>query len=351
MPALQLLAGSHAYARIQRQGLQPGDIRVLAAAAGGPKWLILNRLDRALFGSWFKGQQQPVTAVGSSIGAWRIACLAQRDPIAAIERFEAAYLAQRYSAKPDAAEISAVGRGVLAALLGASGAEEILSHPWLQPVIVSAACRGWLNSHHLTAQKAGLLLAAAANGVSRRCLANLLQRHLHHAPGAVLNLQDGFATEQHVLQAADVPAALMASAAIPLVMQPVRGFVDAPARAHIDGGMIDYHMDLPLPAQDGITLLPHFGPRVIPGWLDKWLPWRAPRHLQNTLILCPSLELRASLPGGHVPDRQDFHHHAGDDAQRIKNWKTAIAMGQAMADEFMDLAATQGFAGRVQPLP
>ena len=45
------------------------------------------------------------------IGSWRMACLAQRDPVAALARGHEAYIYhQRYTPKPDARE----GSGVLA---------------------------------------------------------------------------------------------------------------------------------------------------------------------------------------------------------------------------------------------
>jgi hypothetical protein len=41
VPALQILAGPRARAHLREQGLRPQDVRVVPAAAGGPKGLVL----------------------------------------------------------------------------------------------------------------------------------------------------------------------------------------------------------------------------------------------------------------------------------------------------------------------
>jgi len=42
-------AGKKALSKIRDNGLHPENIKVIAGAAGGPKWLILGHLDRFLF--------------------------------------------------------------------------------------------------------------------------------------------------------------------------------------------------------------------------------------------------------------------------------------------------------------
>src|SRR4051794_232910 len=80
MKALQVLAGPIAAQRLRERGLQPSDIRAIPAAAGGPKGLILNPLDRFLFGQWLPRSGQVVHLLGASIGAWRMASACRRDP-------------------------------------------------------------------------------------------------------------------------------------------------------------------------------------------------------------------------------------------------------------------------------
>jgi len=45
---LVFLAGDRALEAIRSRGLSPEDVEVVAGAAGGPKWLILSRLDRLI---------------------------------------------------------------------------------------------------------------------------------------------------------------------------------------------------------------------------------------------------------------------------------------------------------------
>ena len=79
--ALRILAGPVARARLRERGLSPADVLAVPGAAGGPKGLILNPLDRFLFGRWLAGEGAPVHLLGASIGAWRMAsaCLADAD--------------------------------------------------------------------------------------------------------------------------------------------------------------------------------------------------------------------------------------------------------------------------------
>ncbi|MGV8769482.1 patatin-like phospholipase family protein, partial [Pseudomonas aeruginosa] len=58
-----------------------------------------------------------------------------------------------------------------------------------------------------------------------------------------------------------------------------------------DGGLLDYHLDLPYEDR-GVVLYPHFTDKVIPGWFDKGLPWRRgdAGRLQDVLLLAPSRE-------------------------------------------------------------
>ena len=80
-PALQIFAGPAAHARLAERGLRAEDVGLIPAAAGGPKGLALNGLDRFIFGDWLPQSRQTVHMVGASIGAWRMAtaALAHRD--------------------------------------------------------------------------------------------------------------------------------------------------------------------------------------------------------------------------------------------------------------------------------
>lgn len=58
---------------LRKRGLSAADVRIAPAAAGGPKGLILNPLDRFIFGDWPAATTHTVHLMGASIGAWRLA--------------------------------------------------------------------------------------------------------------------------------------------------------------------------------------------------------------------------------------------------------------------------------------
>ncbi|MBI3347382.1 MAG: hypothetical protein HY020_09255 [Burkholderiales bacterium] len=59
--ALQIYAGPTAKVRLAERGLHAGDVGLIPAAAGGPKGLILNGLDRFIFGDWLPHSWQTKT--------------------------------------------------------------------------------------------------------------------------------------------------------------------------------------------------------------------------------------------------------------------------------------------------
>ena len=63
MQALQIHAGPRALALLRDRSLLPQDVRVVPGAAGGPKGLILNPLDRYLFSRWLPQSPRPVRII------------------------------------------------------------------------------------------------------------------------------------------------------------------------------------------------------------------------------------------------------------------------------------------------
>lgn len=153
------------------------------------------------------------------------------------------------------------------------------------------------------------------------------------------------------LDTGNLRQALLASGSIPMVMQGVRDLPGAGAGTFRDGGLLDYHLDLPYSGED-IVLYPHFTDRVIPGWFDKTLPWRRgnPGRLQDVLLLAPSKEYLARLPYGKLPDRNDFKRFMGDDASRQKYWRSAMDESRRLGDEFLELAGSGRLGERLLTL-
>jgi len=337
--ALQVHLGKNAATRIAKEGWSPDHFSLLLGASGGPKWFVLGQLDRFLFGDFLTRGTKPLSALGSSIGSWRHACLAMDDPVSAVARLEHGYLYQRYSDKPDPTEISEVSRGILQGMLGDNGANELLKHPRINTHIVTARGRGPAASSSQALLATGMGVAALGNAVSRNLLKLAFQRVVffsgnHHNPGLAL---DDFACEYIPLTAGSVAPVLHASGAIPFVLTGERDITGGPAGHYWDGGIIDYHFDLSQYQGDGLILYPHFKASIIPGWFDKFLPWReaAISEIDNLVLLCPSDEWIGSLPHGKIPDRNDFRRLGAE--ERIRYWEECIESSKALAQEFAQL--------------
>jgi hypothetical protein len=329
---LEVRAGERALAQLRERGLAASDIRCIPAAAGGPKGLALIPLDRLLAREWLP-RAGSLELIGASIGAWRMAALAQRDPLAALDRLQHAYVReQNYREHPTPAQVAEVCRGLARSVLDgqapAARADFTLS-------VITARTRGGLDRRR---SKAAFGRAAIANTVSRARLASHLERVVFHAgaPSRLLPAFDAFGLVQAPLTESNGEDALLASGSIPLVCDPVHDIADAPPGDYWDGGLIDYHLLLPYQRFDGIVLYPHFVPHVTPGWLDKYLPWRVRAHrhawLANVLLIAPSPAMLARLPNGKLPDRNDFYRYGPDHASRIRDWERAIAESERFAE-------------------
>ena len=337
--ALSIYLGKEAARQIADQGWSPDLFSLLLGASGGPKWFVLGHLDRLLFGDFLRGGDKTLSALGSSIGSWRHACLAMPDPAAAIGRLETAYLNQHYATRPTAAEVSRVSLGILEQVLGEDGADAIVNHPRIQTHIVTARGRGPAAASSKALLTTGMGAAALGNAFSRRLLSHHFQRVVFHSrtqPQPGLGLQD-FDTAYCRLRQDNVIAALHASGAIPFVLTGERDIAGAPPGQYWDGGIIDYHFDLGQYRGEGLILYPHFSASVIPGWFDKFLPWRkAPiDEIDKLVLLCPSEAFTAELPFGKIPDRSDFSRMPHE--ERVRYWEQCVERSKALAEEFADL--------------
>jgi hypothetical protein len=345
-------AGAGALDSVRRQGFDISSVGTIAGASGGAKWLVLSQLDRAILQNVVPKMTGPVHLIGSSIGSWRFACYAQEDPVAAIERFEQAYLEQTYSERPDIHEITAKSREILSFVLGENGVDEILTHPLFRMHVMA------VRSRHITAFEnrwllaAGLITAAALNAVSRRSLGLFFERALFFDNRDVPPFFDvtGFPLQRIELAAENLQDAVVASGSIPLVLSGVPDIHGAQPGVYRDGGVIDYHLDLPHSAHESLTLFPHFYDRIVPGWFDKKLKWRKPTpgNVDRTILISPSAEFVSRLPNAKIPDRTDFVNYSPQ--ERVTAWRACVAACAELADEFNEVMARDQLAARLQPL-
>lgn len=348
-------AGSLARHQIEQHGFSPDSLAAFGAPAGGPKFLIQSHLDRFLFSRWLPARQAPLPAFGSSIGAFRLLAAAHRDPVSAAERLVQAYCRQRYAQKPKAFEITHQVALIVENLLLPDDIAHVLHHPWLQLNLLTTRCRGLSATRQPALQALGFAMAYASNLRARKHLASRFERCVfrNETPAPDILAADAFHTHRCRLTPDNLAAVTLASGSIPLLMETRHDIPQAPAGAHIDGGMIDYHMDLPLQLdadKPGILFIPHYEQRVVSGWFDKGLKRRTPQFHERMLVLSPAPEVVARLPGGKIPCRQDFKIYQGRDAQRLAAWRAALTVSEDISGAFQDLLKTGDIAARLQPL-
>jgi hypothetical protein len=352
---LKILAGRSALAHIRERGLKPEDVRVIAGAAGGPKWLVLNGLDRYLFSFWLKGRATPLFLVGSSIGAWRFAAVAQNDPQAALDRLETAYIHQRYEKKPTPREVTRESQKIMDSYLDERTVQEVLDHPYLRLNIMAVQCLGAAADDHQVKLALGLVGAALCNAIHRNFLKMFFRRALFFNPRNLPPFMgmDQFPIQNTPLDHRNLKPALMASGSIPLVMSGIRNIPGVEKGTYRDGGVIDYHLDIPfLKGGVGIVLYPHYMPRIIPGWLDKKMTWRRPnpQNMSRVLLVAPSDDFVKQLPYGKISDRNDFWLFKNRDQERFVYWKTIVKKGQQLAEAFHEAVESGRIRQMVEPL-
>lgn len=351
---LAIRAGPRAREIIRTQGLNPADVAMIPAAAGGPKGLALIGLDKAIFCEWLPRAPRERWLLGASIGAWRMAAACRPDPNRAFDRLVDLYCDEQvYTARPPAEEVSEVCRHLVTRLIDGDDAA-VLGHPYHRLAVLTVRGRGPLARE----PRFGLLgwgLAAAANALGRDYLARLLDRGVFATASETVPFFrqrfDAFDNQVTPLTHDNLHAALLASASIPVVLRGVEGIEGARAGTYWDGGIIDYQLALPYPESPGLVLYPHYIESITPGWLDK--PYRkrraTPAALDNVVTVGPSRNFIAKLPNAKLPDRSDFKRYGIDAKARARAWREVATASMALGEAFLrwcdnpDLAMVRGF--------
>jgi hypothetical protein len=349
MSMITISAGPKAMEHLRDAGLRAQDIAIVPAAAGGPKGLIFQKLDQWLFGTWLPSAPRERTLIGASIGAWRMAAACSSDPVAAFQRLGDLYCEQRYPPKPSPQTVSEFCTRFLVDLIAGEEAA-VTQHPHHRLHILASRGSRFLKAPRFKAlAMVGFGAAVLGNMLSRSQLAHHLERVVigdARDPAFWLKAKfDAFHTHFSPLSADNIHSALLASATLPFIMEPVRDVAHAPVGTYWDGGLIDYHLALPYSRvvgnpEGGLVLYPHFGAHLVPGWFDKQLPWRRAsigwnRHwLDNVILVSPSAAFLRTLTRGKLPDRNDFLYYGINHDLRILNWQLAISEGDRLRDAF-----------------
>jgi len=351
MKYLSIYAGSKAIGSIAEHGLKPDMVEVVAGAAGGPKWLVLCGLDRAIFGSWLMERKTPVYLVGSSVGSWRFAALAQG--VDAYGKFLDAYSCQTYTTVPTARMVSEEIGKILDAYLDEHGIERAFNHPYTRLNVMATRC-SWPGSverkHHVLFS---MILAGLLNLMDRRLMRLFFSRTLFYDARDLPPFfrMEGFPIQQIELTRANVRLAILASGSMPVVMEGVKDIPGAQTGMYRDAGILDYHLGIPFNST-GIVLYPHYTDRITPGWFDKFLSWRRPegQDIENVVLLCPAKGFVEKLPNGRIPSREDFRLFWRHDDERMAFWGRVVSESRVLGDEFLDVLAKGTILEHLRPI-
>ena len=340
--SLRLLAGSQAFREIRERGLSPTRVRAIIGASGGPKWLVLSRLDQYLNEHFLS-----ITLLGSSVGAWRMALYATKNAHEHFRKLEAINLEHFYQPPITPDEINLFIDRVLGEVFTESCRDQILNSPNRHLQVISVRNRRALNGRSTASQLLSLSLAAAGNLLSSSATRLVYPRVVVSQSGRTSII--GLPGENVTLDQENFPQALIASGAIPVAMSPAE-LPGSKARWHWDGALADYHFGGPFNVPDGLILYPHFSSKVIPGWFDKPLPWRKPRghDYSRVVMLVPSNEFIASLPFGKVPDRHDITRLSNEERKRY--WRTVVEATNHLVEDFRTALELDEGRSLVEPL-
>ena len=340
MKALHIYVGARARQHIASHGLSPQHVRVVPAAAGGPKGLILNHLDQQLFGEWLPQGGHAVHLVGASIGAWRMATAAMPQAEQAFKDLASGYIQQHFEPEPGRKMPTPgkVSQGFIDTLRGFFGTEvnAMLQHPQYQLHILTSRGKQVLHRGTPARTAMGFTGLALSNAVTRKAVGLFLERTVFSTSGESLPVPlNDLPTGRVELTPTNFIPAMLASCSIPFMLNPVDDIPGAPRGSHWDGGIVDYPFHWHYSAmKEGLVLYPHFQRQVVPGWLDKALKWRhnASPWLDNVIVLAPNPEWVATLPGGKLPDRKDFTRM--NFADRTQAWTQAVAEAQRLREDW-----------------
>jgi len=353
---LEIYAGSNALKTIQKHGFKQELFTNFLGASGGPKWFTLFGLDKYLFSDFFNERSTELNIIGSSAGAFRAACFAQKDPIATISRLADQYAHTVYSDKPSVADISQSAVEMLDHLFGKTGIKEIINNDIFKAHFIVAKSKGLTSYENKFAQGAGLLASILLNKVDRKLLSFQYERYIYRPLSSQLKINDPYNITSHYIDFTkeNISNALLASGSIPLLMSGIKNIANSPKGTYRDGGIIDYHFDFTLKNKNfestnkaqGLTLYPHFTPRPKAGWFDKNSSRTVlAKSYENSVLLVPSTKFINSLPYKKIPDRNDFKNLDAD--TRIKYWLTVLSETDRLAESLNELILNQDI-GRIK---
>lgn len=354
MDNIRIKAGKKAYKIIKDGGFNFDLVASYFGPAAGPRWLVAAGFDLALLRGNVLGGKKTVTLIGSSAGAWRFAAWVQPEAEKGYRSLLDAYLNLNYDGKDTPKTILASMAGALDAYLEDDALSFALANKRYRLAVITARVRNLLAARSQTIRKLGLGLAFLANALDRKWLYLFAERVVfYNAPTPPpFCLAADFRGVYAPLTETNFKHALLASGAIPLVVECIDDIYGAPRGRYVDGGLLDYHLTHDYAAKDELTLFFHHQERITPGWLDQQLKSRRTSGdvLDRVLMVYPREELIARLPDGKAPDRNDYVTYLNDPRQRRRNWLRALEITAPLGEEFLEMVASKRLRQVVEPL-
>lgn len=344
MRDITIRAGANIYEMIRDGGLTFDHVSTVVGPAVGPRWFLASGFDRAILKAGVLGNRHPVTLAGSSAGALRFAAWVQPEPETAYGRLIDSYIEMTFNREDTPGSILKTIAGVIDSFVEDDALPFALSSSKFRIAITTARNKHVTSSETRLFQASGIVTAGILNMVNSSLLSLFFDPVVFYSgyrPPIFCQKPD-FPGLSIPLNEANFKPALLASSAVPLAVSGVRNIYGAPRGVYRDGGLVDYHgnMDYAKSSTD-VVLLFHHQDRQVPTWLDQYVPWRTLREswTGNLLVISPTKEFVARLPGGRIPDRGDFKVFADNPSQRIEQWRRVVAESAALGEWFLECVA------------
>jgi hypothetical protein len=352
---ISVKAGKNVYEMIQDGGFDMDRVTTYVGPGVGPRWLLATGFDLTLLSNGLLGRSHPVVLAGSSAGALRFAAWLQPEAVESYRRLMEAYITTSYTRDHTPETILESIQNIVNAYIENDAIPFALANKKYRLAVTTARARNFAASEMTVIQQLALACSFIFNAVKSSWISWFFERVVfYNGPlQPRFCLRDGFKGMAIQLNDANFKHALLASSAIPLIVAGVKNIYGAPNGVYRDGGVMDYHLNQNYAeTKDDVVLLFNHQERVIPGWLDKRLKYREieAEFLANVLMINPSEQFIQKLPGGKIPDREDFKLFIDDPVERIKYWWQAVELSAPLGEQFMELVESKRIRSVVEEL-
>ena len=346
MSNICIKAGKRAYEIIQDGSFHFDRVTTYFGPATGPRWLIASGFDLALLKNGLLGRSKAIHLVGSSAGAMRFAAWLQPEPEKSYRTLIESYIGITYKRNDTPTTVLESLVNLANSYIEDDALSFALTNKKYRLAIITARAKNLVASELKWVQRIGIGICFLFNAINQSYIHDFAERVVfYNGPKPPhFCLRPGYRGRYIRLNEINFKYAVIASGAIPLVVAGIKDIYGAPSGVYRDGGLIDYHLTHNYaPTNEDIILFFNHQERIIPGWLDKRLSYRRPQAdiLDNVVMIYPTDTFIAKLPGGKVPERDDFAIFIDDPASRIKNWRRAVELAQPLGEEFLELVESK----------